>query len=256
VAAHDGTVWVNDRLAVVSYEDLMPRVMRRVAEEVAACLRGYATRPENRGRLPWAAPLCRSRATDQSWRWSEGTGVRFGRVPDTPFLATGRDGATMLPKWQPGCRIADATGETAGIHGHTWWSAWKRHVFYSVAPAGSPATVASTACDSLTCLFVADDAGAPAPRGHRFAVMVAGPPLLFDSGRQSRAPLADTDAREWLEGAQRGPAAPQRQPGSAGLRCGPFDSRGPGLAVAQPRGDARDAKSKRRGGARPVRSVP
>jgi hypothetical protein len=31
--------------------------------------------------------------------------------------------------------------------------------------------------------------------------MVAGPPLLFDSGRQSRAPLADTDAREWLEGA-------------------------------------------------------
>ncbi len=202
VAAHDGTVWVNDRLAVVSYDDLMPRVMRRVAEEVAACLRGYATRPENRGRMPWAAPLCRSRATDPSWRWSEGSGVRFGRVPDTPFLAAGRDsGTTMLPTWQSGCRIANAGGETAGIHGYTWWSAWKRHVFYSVAQASSPSTAASAACDSLTCLFMADDAGGPAPPGHRYAVLVAGPPLLFDSGRQSRAPLADADAREWLEGA-------------------------------------------------------
>src|SRR5512139_882689 len=30
VLDHDGTVWVNDRLAVISYDDLMPRAMRRV----------------------------------------------------------------------------------------------------------------------------------------------------------------------------------------------------------------------------------
>ena len=249
VAAHDGTIWVNDRLGVVSYDDLMPRVMRRVAEEVATCLRGYATRPENRGRMPWAAPLCRSRAADPSWRWSEGSGVRFGRVPDTPFLATGRDsGTTMLPNWQSGCRIADAGGETAGMHSHSWWNAWKRHVFYSVAPAGSPATATSTACDSLTCLFIADDAGGPAPRGHRFAVLVAGPPLLFDSGRQSRGPIADGDAREWLEQCDlrrlnANPAVPD-------CDAEPSIPAGPGLAVVGPRGHARDADAKRRGGRR------
>jgi type II secretory pathway pseudopilin PulG len=202
VASHDGTVWVNDRLAVVSYDDLMPRVMRRVAEEVATCLRGYAAQPGNRARLPWAAPLCRARATDPAARWAEATGVRFGRVPDTPFLSTSRDsGTTMLPRWPADCRIADASGDTASAARFTWWSAWKRHVFYSVASSASPAPGPAAACDSLTCLFVSDEAGGLAPPGHPFAVLVAGPPLLFDSGRQSRGTPADTDAREWLEGA-------------------------------------------------------
>ncbi len=67
-------VWVNDRLAVVSYDDLMPRVMRRVAEEVSACLRLYAARSENGGKLPWAAPMCRSRDPDPSLRWSDHSG--------------------------------------------------------------------------------------------------------------------------------------------------------------------------------------
>ncbi|HQW38620.1 MAG TPA: hypothetical protein PLO00_07875, partial [Usitatibacteraceae bacterium] len=48
--------------------------------------------------------------------------------------------------------------------------------------------------------LVSGEAGVAAPAGHRFAVLVAGPPLLFDSWRQSRAALADTDARHWLEG--------------------------------------------------------
>ncbi len=217
VTGYDGTTWVNDRLAVVSYSDLMPRVMRRVAEEVASCLRGYSARPENNGRLPWAAPLCRSRDTEPALRWSEASGVLFGRIPDTPFLAASRDsGTTMLPHWAPGCRIADANGDTAGISRYTWWSAWKRHVFYSVAPANRPATSAPAACDTLSCLFVTNEAGIAAPAGHRYAVLVAGPPLLFDSGRQSRGAPADTDASEWLEGANAdlrrlnaNPAAPE-----------------------------------------------
>jgi len=201
VVGPDGTVWVNDRLAVISYDDLMPRVMRRVAEEVSACLRLYAARSENGGRLPWAAPLCRSRDPDPSLRWSDHSGTRFGRVPDTPFLATGRDsGTAMRERWAAACRIADANGNTTGTNGFTWWSAWKRHVFYSVAPASNPAPGAPAACDPLSCLFVSNETGGVAPAGHRFAVLVAGPPLLFDSGRQSRGAPADTDAREWLEG--------------------------------------------------------
>jgi hypothetical protein len=171
VAGHDGTRWVNDRVAAVSYDDLMPRVMRRVAQEVALCLRAYAARGENRGRLPWAAPLCRAHHPDAAVRGSDAHGVRFGRVPDTPFLATvAASGATMLARWEPGCRIADAAGNTAGTAGPAWWSAWKRHVFYALEPGG-----------------------------RRFAVLVAGPPLDLGTRRQSRGAAADADAGEWLE---------------------------------------------------------
>lgn len=217
VTDHDGTTWVNDRLAVISYDDLMPRVMRRVAEEVASCLRQYAARSENNGRMPWAAPICRSHDANPVLRWSDSSGTHFGRVPDTPFVATGLDsGTTMLARWEPGCRIADANGNTAGVTGFTWWSAWKRHVFYSVAPANRPATGKPAACDSISCLYISHEAGGVAPAGHRFAVLVAGPPLLLDSGRQSRGAFADTDASNWLEGANAdlrrlnaNPAAPE-----------------------------------------------
>jgi hypothetical protein len=202
---------------VISDDDLMPRVMRRVAEEVSACLRDYAAQGANRGRMPWAAPACRSRDADRSLRWADATGAHFGRVPDTPFLATARDGGgTMLDRWAPGCRIADANGNTAGTAGFTWWSAWKRHVFYSVAPASRPAPGAPAACDALTCLHVSADGYGIAPAGHRHAILVAGPPLLFDSGRQSRGDAADAEVREWLEGAHAdlrrlnaNPAAPE-----------------------------------------------
>lgn len=202
VVDREGVRWVNDRLAVVSYDDLMPRVMRRVAEEVSACLRSYAARSENNGRMPWAAPLCRSRDADPLLRGSDSSGVLFGRVPDTPFLATSRDsGATMLERWARGCRIADASGNTAGSAGLAWWGAWKRHVYYAVAPANRPASSAPSPCDASSCLQVSRDAGSVAPAGYRYAVLVAGHPLDLDSGRQSRGPMADLDANQWLEGA-------------------------------------------------------
>ena len=48
-----GRLGVTDRLAAISYRDLMPRLMERVAREVASCLAFYASRPENGGHLPW-----------------------------------------------------------------------------------------------------------------------------------------------------------------------------------------------------------
>ena len=228
VTDHDGATWVNDRLAVISYDDLMPRVMRRVAEEVSACLRDYAARSDNLGRLPWAAPACRSHDPDPALRWSDSSGALFGRVPDTPFLATNRDsGTTMHSQWVPGCRIADASGNTAGTAAFTWWSAWKRHVFYSVAPANRPAPGVPAACDTMSCLFLSHDPGGVAPRGHRFAVLVAGHPLLFDSGRQSRDALADIDVVHWLEGANVDLRRLNANPAAAGCPEDPAYPKGP-----------------------------
>ncbi len=94
VTDHDGTTWVNDRLAVISYDDLMPRVMRRVAEEVSACLRDYAARSDNHGRLPWGA-RCRSHDPIQSCGGPippERFSVAF---PIPPFLARSRQRHTL-----------------------------------------------------------------------------------------------------------------------------------------------------------------
>ena len=211
----EGATWVNDRIAVVAYEDLMPRVMRRVGEEVASCLRQYADHSPHGGRTPWASPACRSRDADARLRGADASGVRFGRIPDTPFLATSLDsGGRLSPYWQPGpagCAIADADGRTAGLARRSWWTSWKRHVFYAVTEPSRPAPAPAAPCDERACLLVGEST-----RGQPFAVVVAGPPLAIDGWRQSRSPLSATDVREWLEGPNaelrrlnRNPAAPE-----------------------------------------------
>ena len=147
-----GRLAVNDRLAVIAYADVMPRMARRVGLELAQCLAFFASRPENGGRLPRASPACPGFGT-------------AGRVPDTPFdIAPG-----MLPRWwraeprQPesladlptqaqACRVAvppadtGATrtlaagnpsdeGSTAGVDDLSWWRAWKPFVLYAPADA-------------------------------------------------------------------------------------------------------------------------
>ncbi len=209
-----GTLWVNDRVAVVAYEDLMPRVMRRVGEEVASCLRRYAALPAHQGRVPWASPACRSLDPVARLRGADGSGVRFGRIPDTPFESTALDASGRLSTtWAPGggCAIADAAGRTAGLSSRSWWTTWKRHVFYAVTDPARPAPSPAAPCGGNACLAYGESAA-----GEPFAVIVAGPPRVVDGRRQSRAPLANVDVREWLEGANAelrhlnaNPAAPE-----------------------------------------------
>ena len=100
----DGAIAVNDRLAEIAFDDIMPRVMQRVASEVAACLR--ATSP-----LPAPAPLCRQAGGDPAQAWDPVEGTRFGRVPAFRFSGCAIDAAAPSPNW---------------------WLAWRRHVFYAV----------------------------------------------------------------------------------------------------------------------------
>jgi len=220
-----GRLGVNDRLAVIAYRDLMPRIMERVATEVASCLRFYASRPENGGRYPWPTPACRQAAG----AWDGRQGVHFGRVPDTPFDAMAS--RSRLPRWwraqgangAPGelpteasaCRIAVAPddpgaqrtsppgsppdeGETAGLAANSWWSAWKSHVFYALAPAYS-ADSPTPSCDAAPCLEVLDTSGRVSASGKQFAVLVAGPALARDGFVQSRAGPAISAPGMWLE---------------------------------------------------------
>ena len=215
---------VNDRLTVISYRDLMPRLMERVAREVSACLAFYASRPENGGHLPWPAPACRQSSGD----WAGRAGVHFGRVPDTPFTAMADGG--RLPRWwraagsgslaelpnaASACRIAVAPddpgpsrvsppgvpaeeGSTAGLSANSWWSAWKPSVFYALAPAYD-ADSGAAGCEGAACIDVLDTAGRTIASLRRFAVLVSGPALAVDGFVQSRAASAIALPAAWLE---------------------------------------------------------
>ena len=97
-----------DRIVAIGYADVMPRVMRRVALEVAACLRAHA---HANGSYPSPAPLCAQAADPDAWTPVPGAG--FGRVPDAA--------------WPGACNLAPQGG-------HSWWRAWRANVFYALRP--------------------------------------------------------------------------------------------------------------------------
>jgi hypothetical protein len=187
-----GALHVNDRVLALGEAELGQRVMRRVALEVRQCLAFYASRPENAGRYPLATPACGG-APAPAW----------GRVPDTPFIATRvASGGRMLERWwrsEPrvpertaelptalhACRLAAppadegeqrtlpagtprAEGESAAAP--AWWNAWKPHVFYAPAAAfaaGGPADCGAPGA----CIELVTASGEPlAP--HRQAIVV------------------------------------------------------------------------------------
>jgi len=238
VADREGRVSVNDRIAVIAYRDLMPRVMRRVALEVAQCLRFYASRPENGGRFPRPAPACRQAVPDPALAWADAQASLFGRVPDTPFTrAHEESGGRMLERWwrheggAPGnlaelptqasaCRIAFEPdddgparrsapgspadeGRTAGLAENAWWTYWKPFVFYALSPDFAPDGAGRSDCAGARCVEVRDANGAAIASGKPFAVIVSGAPLDLP-GLAQRHGAAPGDVRHWLEGANAG----------------------------------------------------
>ncbi len=155
----DGRLAVNDRLTAVAYRDVMPRLMERVALEVAACLRYYASRPENAGRYPWPAPACAHAASGAE---SAGLALRAGarhtvrrraiveRRAHARALVAGRAALRRKPRGAADtrrrvphrdrarrCRSGasrvsrHARGRSAHrrTRGNAWWSASKPFVF-------------------------------------------------------------------------------------------------------------------------------
>jgi hypothetical protein len=248
---------VNDRVSVITYRDLMPRVMRRVALEVAQCLAFYAARPENAGRYPTPAPACRQDVSDATAAWTDGESVAFGRIPDTPFTQTRlASGGRMLERWwrhEPrapeniaelptqdrACRIAFEPGDpgplrtspagtppeegrTAGLGENAWWTYWKPFVFYALSPAfraGSPAA----RCDGAPCIDIADANGAVIASAKEFAVIVAGSPLLTAQDIAQRHGNGLGDVRQWVEATNA--ALERANPNPAAIQCAPDPAR-------------------------------
>ena len=178
----------SDRILAIGYRDLMPRVMRRVALEVAACVRSHV---EASGRFPAPVPPC-------SASWDGVDEARFGRVPDV--------------SWPEACNLAPAAP-------HSWWRAWRRHVFYARWPG---------------TLEIADLDGRALARNRDAAIIVAGPPLVRDGFAQHRESSGPTDIRQWLEGAN------AQLEGSAGCAVpSPFACEAAGTCTRITQGPAR-----------------
>jgi hypothetical protein len=157
VVLADGRLAVNDRVMAIGHADVMPRVMRRVALEVASCLRAQR---EASAAYPPPVALC---AQAGSETWEADPTAHFGRVAD---LA-----------WPPGCNLAPSAP-------HSWWRAWRAHVFYAIRAGG---------------IDVVDASGRLIVRSRDAAVLVAGPPVIRDGILQHREGAAFADARQWLE---------------------------------------------------------
>lgn len=218
-----GNAIVNDRLIVITYQDLMPVVQRRVAREVLNCLSTYASDPQNNGRYPWAAPIA-----DTTPPYTDQINTRFGRVPDTDtasstyLLATFRGvvGAVstavctdiLIPS--PLCMARDWPA-SCGIKQGTWWTNWKEMVFYGLAQPYQPADPISGllgvpapggcggACPGPNCCLLVDP---PTPVANkRVVVVVAGKRLSaadYPTGNgQPRTTVPNKqDATNYLEG--------------------------------------------------------
>ncbi|MBL8521167.1 MAG: hypothetical protein JNK75_10890 [Betaproteobacteria bacterium] len=189
------SVILNDRIAVVGYEDIMPALQRRVAREVLKCLTSYAATYRNR--YPWPAPTCRQASSINSW--SDHDSVLFGRVPDTgsgTFDTTvSTSGSTMGDTFTGDCMFESLTG---------WWPNWKRHVFYAVADAHKPAASAAgnggPCSGDSNCLRIADSSGNILASNKQVAVIVTGRALNGVSPAQVRSGNNDGYASNYIEG--------------------------------------------------------
>jgi hypothetical protein len=201
----NGNAIVNDRLMVITYQDIMPALQRRVAQEVMNCLASYATVSQNNGRFPWAVPT-------GNWpSFADQTNTLFGRVPDNPLNTTAGTGSMcpsnsncMSSNWPASC----------GITQGSWWTNWKESVFYGLASNYAPASPTSTwtwgggwsygqvpaggGCGGTACLLVNPPSAAV---DKRVVVVVAGKRLSPVNGGQPRTFAANkSDPANYLEG--------------------------------------------------------
>jgi hypothetical protein len=154
-------VILNDQMLVITLQDIMPVIERRVAVEVLSCLKLYAT--ANYGNYPWTA------YPNNYADFADHANTRFGRVPDT-FAETAASNAAMSASWAPGCTLT----------GTGWWTNWKELVFIAVAEGYGPD---STFVGCIACLTVNPPTAAP---DKQIAVIVSGRILTG----QTHAPTA------------------------------------------------------------------
>ena len=159
---------LNDQLLVITQDNIMYAIQKRVAAEVKQCLNEYALNSQNMGHYPWAATLNPN-------NYSDASNQLFGRVPDTQFTRTKQDSnPNMNDIWSGTCNINSSSG---------WWLNWKEMVFYGLANAYKPLDPlnppAANACVTAGACMSVNPPSATADK--KFVVIVAGKKLAGQS---------------------------------------------------------------------------
>lgn len=194
----NGNPILNDQLLVITQDNIMQAVQRRVAAEVRQCLKEYAL--QNHGRYPWAARLDPYNPVS----YNDRSNRLFGRIPDTPFDSTKNDSNDFMDDtWQGNCNIVSNSG---------WWLNWKEMVFYGLADAYKPVWVSwswpPTACP--TCLSVNPPS---ATADKQLVVIIAGKKL---SGQSRGSNWDKGTLSNYLEGGNANGTTPfEQQPASS-----------------------------------------
>ncbi len=159
---------LDDQLLVITQDNIMQAIQKRVVAEAKQCLNEYAS-PTNggTGRYPWAAKLDPTQPTN----YDDTSNRLFGRVPDTPFEKTKDDsGDQMNDTWAGNCNINSTSG---------WWLNWKEVVFYGLAdaykPVDPPTTPAANACAPAGACISVNPPSSTVDK--KFVVIVAGKKL-------------------------------------------------------------------------------
>ena len=160
----NGKLILNDQLLVITTDDLLSAMQKRVAAEVKNCLDEYAL--SNNGRYPWAAKV-----SDTGSTYYDSQNEYFGRIPDNLDMSNNDLITSMSDRWGGACNTHSYNTPSG------WWKNWKEQVFYGIAkkyaPDNSPAPAFPATCASAgNCLNI-NNTGTPA----RYVIMVAGKTL-------------------------------------------------------------------------------
>jgi hypothetical protein len=174
----------NDRLLVITPNDLWPVVERRIAHEARVCLRDFSQQPSANSRFPWAAPV-----TDTTL-FADVSGTTFGRIPQT-LTNTGADLGDPSLIW-PFDSIHDPGPPTKRcFQTLTWWDDWRELLFYQVSNAYEPGLGAPGACPA-NCLTVNGV-------GSVTAIVIVAGRTISASPDQSLRPSQKSDPTMYLE---------------------------------------------------------
>ncbi len=163
----------NDRIVVITRDEIMAAMEKRVATEVMNCLVGYASDPANGGHFPWPADI----VTSGGGNFNDTAGTLFGRLPDL-MCNTGGDGITLPCNTPPPGTVPGMLTTWGGVPNcnvtNSWFlNNWREQVFFAVANAYKPAG-GIPSCGA--CITVNTDSSPPV-LNRRAIVLVAGSPL-------------------------------------------------------------------------------
>lgn len=202
----NGNLIVNDRLLVITQDNIMQPIQKRVAAEVKNCLTEYASLPQNQGPSPNQGyyPWATARTAGASVVYNDSDRLEFGHVPDMFFEQTCSDtGGSNCDQWYESGGMKNSWGPTCTLTNSNWWVNWKEMVFYGFAHSLRPHNLSHNhACSNSTCLVVnPPSAAADKP----FVVIVAGKKI----GSQVRTSNTNKNTiANYLEGQNSDSASP------------------------------------------------